>query len=128
MNIFLICAGLLGLIYAGLSLRVARMRGTKRIFLGDGGDKEMTSAIRAHANFIEYVPLCLLLIYICHVYYGYRTIAGLSVLLVVSRVLHAGGMMGLIPRGRVLGASGTIVVLAIASLWLAFIGLGIRLY
>ena len=39
------------------------MRGRKKIYLGDGGDPEMIAAIRAHANFIEFAPLCLLLIY-----------------------------------------------------------------
>jgi len=128
MNIFLICAGLLGLLYAGLYVNVVRHRRGKRVSLGDGGDKDLLAAIRAHANFMEYVPLCLLLIYICHVYYGYRTIAGLSVLLLVSRIAHAGGMLGLIPQGRFLGALGTLVVLVVASIWLALIGLGIRLY
>jgi len=128
MNIFLICAGLLGLLYAGLYYNVVRHRRGKKISLGDGGDKDMTVAIRAHANFTEYVPLCLLLIYICHVYYGWRTIAGLSVALLVSRVVHAGGLLGLIPQGRFLGALGTFLVLVIASVWLALIGLGIRLY
>jgi len=128
MNIYLICAGLLGLLYAGLYYNVVRLRRGKRISLGDGGDKDLLAAIRAHANFMEYVPLCLLLIYICHVYYGYRTIAGLSLLLLVSRLLHAGGLLGLVPQGRFLGALGTMLVLLIASLWLMLIGLHIRLY
>jgi uncharacterized membrane protein YecN with MAPEG domain len=128
MNIYLICAGLLGLLYVGLGVQVGRLRTVKKIWLGDGGDKDMTTAIRAHANFMEYVPLCLLLIYLCSTYYGYRTIAGLSLMLLVSRVLHAGGMLGWIPYGRPAGAIGTTLVLAIVSAWLALIGLGIRLY
>jgi hypothetical protein len=48
------------------------------VSLGDGGDKELQTWIRAHANFIEYVPLCLILIYTLSSYYGYRTVAGLS--------------------------------------------------
>jgi uncharacterized membrane protein YecN with MAPEG domain len=128
MTIYLICLGLLGLMYAGLSLRVARMRGAKKVAFGDGGDKELLTAMRAHGNFIEYVPLCLFMIYLCSVFYGFRTVAGLSVLLLVSRMLHAGGLMGFIPQGRVLGAVGTTTVLVIASVWLGLIGLGIRLY
>jgi uncharacterized membrane protein YecN with MAPEG domain len=128
MNIYLICVGLLGLLYVGLSANVGRMRGAKKIFLGDGGDKELLSAIRAHANFMEFVPLCLLLLYILHIYYGYRTLVGLSILLTVARFLHAGGMLGYIPRGRTMGAIGTIIVLIVSSVWLGLIGLGIRLY
>jgi uncharacterized membrane protein YecN with MAPEG domain len=128
MNIYLICAGLLGLLYAGLGIHVGRLRTAKKIWLGDGGDKELNVAIRAHGNFIEYVPLCLLLIFICSSYYGYRTIVGLSLILLASRVLHAGGILGWIPYGRPAGAVGTTLVLAIVSIWLALVGLGIRLY
>ena len=128
MNILLICTALLGLLYAGLSIRVATLRGAKRVSLGDGGDKELQTWIRAHANFIEYVPLCLILIYTLSSYYGYRTIAGLSGLLLLARLLHAAGLLGYLSFGRVAGASITLVVLLISSVWLGLIGLGIRLY
>jgi uncharacterized membrane protein YecN with MAPEG domain len=124
MTVFLICAGILGLLAAVLALNVARMRGKKRIFLGDGGDKEMTAAVRAHGNLIEFAPLCLLLIYLLHGPYGDRIMTILAAFLVIGRLAHAGGMLGHIPSGRTIGAVVTVVVLAIASVML--IGAGIR--
>ena len=62
------CSGLLAV---SLTVSVGRMRMQKKIYLGDGGDPEMLSAIRAHGNFMEYVPLCLALIYFASDYYGY---------------------------------------------------------
>jgi uncharacterized membrane protein YecN with MAPEG domain len=128
MTVFFVCAGLLGLLAAGLTVYVGRLRGQKRIFLGDGGDPEMLAAIRAHANLLELTPLCLLIIYLLHGPYGNRTIAVLSVLLLIARLVHAGGMLGMFRMGRAGGAILTTAVLAIASILLVLAGLSIRLY
>jgi len=128
MPVFFVCAGLLGLLAAILAVNVARTRGNKKIFLGDGGDPELLAAIRAHANLIEFAPLCLLLIYMASDFYGFWTTAGLSIVLLVARVLHAGGMLGIIPQGRFLGATGTTVVLAVTSIMLIITGFNLRQY
>lgn len=54
-------AALLGLWFLVLSWRVIQRRQTG-IAMGDGGDDDMLRRIRGHANFAEYVPLCLILI------------------------------------------------------------------
>ena len=77
---------------------------SKKIYLGDGGDPEMLAAIRAHGNLMEFAPLCLLLIYLRATSTASGVTAGLSVVLLIARVLHAGGMLGFIPLGRFLGA------------------------
>jgi uncharacterized protein len=128
MTVFFVCAGLLGLLAAVLTINVGRMRGRKRISLGDGGDKEMTAAIRAHGNLVELAPLCLLLIYLLHGFAGDRVVAVLSVILLAARLLHAGGMLGFVPYGRTAGAIGSTTTLAVASVWLILAGLGIRLF
>jgi uncharacterized membrane protein YecN with MAPEG domain len=123
MTVFLICAGILGLLAAVLTINVGRMRGKKRIFLGDGGDAEMTAAIRAHGNLIELAPLCLFLIYLLHGPYGGRMMVVLAVLLVIGRVAHAGGMLGYIPLGRMVGAITSTTVLGVASVMLLVAGI-----
>jgi uncharacterized membrane protein YecN with MAPEG domain len=128
MPVFFVCAGLLGLLVVVLTLNVARMRGNKKIFLGDGGDPEMLAAIRAHANLMEFAPLCLLLIYIASDFYGFWTTAGLSAVLLLARVLHAGGMLDFIPMGRMLGATGTTGVLVVVSILIAIAGFNLRQY
>jgi uncharacterized protein len=82
-------AGLLALWYLVLSIRVIRMRGTAQINLGDGGNPAMLRRIRAHANFNEYVPLCLLLMALLEM--GHTSIYELHLigaLLLLARVLH----------------------------------------
>lgn len=126
MPVFFVCAGLIGLLALTLTVNIARLRGKKKINLGDGGDPEMQAAVRAHANLIEFAPLCLLLIYFVSDFYGFRIVAGLSVVLLVSRVLHAGGMLGVIPQGRFLGATGTTIVLAVSSVLVVLTGLSLK--
>jgi uncharacterized membrane protein YecN with MAPEG domain len=128
MTVFFICAGILGLLTAVLGLNVARMRGRKRVSLGDGGDGELQTAMRAHGNLIEWAPLCLLLIWLTHGPYGDGSVAILAVVLTVARFLHAGGLLGLVPNGRVMGAVATVFVLVFASIELILAGLHIRLF
>lgn len=82
-------AAIFALLYIALTIRVIALRNSKRISLGDGGDPAMERAIRVHANFIEYVPLALILltamemqrrsIYVLHV---------LCLLLLLGRICH----------------------------------------
>ena len=125
MPVFFVCAGLLGLLAVALTIKIGLLRGRKRINLGDGGDAEMQAAVRAHGNLIEFAPLTLLIIYMASDFYGFRIVAGLSVVLLVARVLHAGGMVGLIPQGRFLGALGTTLVLAVTSVMVVLVGVGL---
>ena len=126
MPVFFVCAGLLGLLAVSLTVSVGRLRMQKKIYLGDGGDPDMLSAIRAHGNFMEYVPLCLALIYFASDYYGYWPVAIASLILLISRVLHAGGLLGFIPLGRTIGAAGTTIILAAASAMCVYAGFTLK--
>ena len=46
----------LALLYTVLAVQVGRLRQRDRAAFGDNGSLALRSAIRAHANFIEYVP------------------------------------------------------------------------
>lgn len=126
MPVFFVCAGLIGLLATILTANISRLRRAKKINMGDGGDREMLAAVRAHANLLEFAPLCLLLIYFVSDFHGFRVVAGLSAVLLVSRVLHAGGMLGLIPQGRFLGALGTTLVLAVTSVMVVMVGITLK--
>ncbi len=123
MAVFFVCAGLLGLLAAALTMNVGRMRTKKRIFLGDGGDAEMIGAIRAHGNLLELTPLILILLWMMHGPLGHRLADVLAIILVIARFLHAGGMLGLMPYGRPAGAITTTAVLVVAAVSLIVGGL-----
>jgi uncharacterized protein len=123
MAVFFICAGLLGLLAVALTIHVGRMRTKKKVFLGDGGDPELTAAIRAQGNLLELTPFALILLWMMHGPMGHRLADILAIILVVARFLHAGGMLGVMPYGRPAGAITTTLVLAVAAVSLILAGL-----
>jgi uncharacterized protein len=86
-------AGLNGLIALALAFLVVRQRGKTKTSLGTGGHPPLEQAIRAHGNFIEYVPITLLLLLLLELC-GTRAIVlyALGAALTVGRVLHAWGL------------------------------------
>ena len=123
MAVFFICAGLLGALAAILTMYVGRLRGQKKVFLGDGGDRDLILAIRAQGNLLELTPLILVLLWMLHGPMGHRLPDILAIILVVARLLHAGGILGLVPYGRAAGAVATTVVLLVAAAALIVAGL-----
>ncbi len=93
-----------------LMLRVGKVRIGKKVNLGDGGDPDLLSRIRAHGNFAENAPLLLI---------GLLCLASLSVLPIVlhvfgatftlGRIFHALGMSGAFKQGRLVGTLATLL-------------------
>ena len=103
---------------------ISRHRYRLRIGIGDGGDPALQRKIRVHANFIEYVPLALLIL-------GLLELSGLpaawlwsfGTALLLGRVMHAIGfsLKAGYSFGRFYGTALTWLVLlamALAGLWL----------
>ena len=86
-------AGLNGLIALVLAALVVRQRGKTKTGIGTGGHPVLERAIRVHGNFIEYVPLILILLLLLE-------LGGLAPLwvhlmgiaLTLGRILHAWGL------------------------------------
>jgi len=86
-------AGLLGLLFIALALRVTGFRRERRAAFGDAGDKRFARAIRVHGNFSEYVPFGLLLLLLVELMRGpLLLLHGVGLLLLVGRLLHAWGV------------------------------------
>ncbi len=93
-----------------LGLNVIRLRLTRRVGIGDGGDKVVKRAIRVHGNFIEWVPFALLAIAAAELRgTGEGTVAVLGGLLLLSRIGHAFGLSRSI--GVSVGRSGGMVLM-----------------
>jgi uncharacterized protein len=88
MTITPLYAGILAILFFGLSVRVVAMRGTG-ISLGDGGNPAMLRRIRGHANFAEYTPFILLMMAFLELsHFPTHLLHGLGIALVAARVLH----------------------------------------
>jgi len=84
----------LALLIVGLALNVSRVRIDKKISVGDGGDKALIGATRAHGNAIENIPLVLVLMLIYELQGGNASvILAIGVVFMVARFLHAVGMI-----------------------------------
>lgn len=118
-------AGLLALFYVGLSLYVVHGRIKYKISLLDGGDKGMARRIRAHANFAEYIPFALILLFFVEYAGGAAWILhALGLSLFAGRLIHAlaFGQIFKIPFGRQAGMVLTLTPMIIAALWLLWQG------
>jgi uncharacterized membrane protein YecN with MAPEG domain len=114
-------AGLLGLISMGVSFPAGSLRGKLGVSVGDGGNKDLLLAMRRHANFVEYVPLALIMIALLELNgVAARTIHVLGAVLVIARLAHAFGIKAdkMKSPGRFIGASGTALVSVVAAVWL----------
>lgn len=86
-------AGLLGILFFYFSVIVVRGRFAKKISLGDGGDHHFLQNIRAHANFSEYTPLILILLFIAEVNGTEAVLLHLAgSALLAGRFIHAFGL------------------------------------
>lgn len=117
----------LGLMMAVLSIRVPIRRGILDVPFGDGGDVPLATRIRAFGNFVEYVPMIVLLMALAEVSGaapGVLHASGTG--LVLSRLVHALAYRGrpeltLAEKvGRGIGAFSTWTVLAGLSAYLLF--------
>jgi uncharacterized membrane protein YecN with MAPEG domain len=79
--------------FIALSIRTIRLRRRYRVAIGDGRKALLQRAMRVNANFAEYVPLALLLIYFVELHDGPRLhIHLLGLALISGRLLHAWGV------------------------------------
>ena len=120
-------AALSALILVGLSLRVVGLRRRHRVGIGDGGHNDLAQSVRAQGNFIEYVPLALILLMALEASGGSAWLIHLlGIALVVGRLAHAAGLTRSrgTSFGRAFGASLTFLILLVGAVLLLLHWLG----
>ena len=121
-------AALLALIYVGLSGWVIAGRVGKSTLFGDGGDDSMLRRVRSHANFIEYVPIALVVLARYEADGGSETLVRvLLVLLVVARIMHPIGMFAAENTPRQFAFRGGGIIATLVIILIAAIALLLRL-
>jgi uncharacterized membrane protein YecN with MAPEG domain len=114
-------AALLAILFVALSIRIIRLRRNLHIALGDSGNEILLRAISVHANFAEYVPLCLILLYLAEGQGAHPALLhGLGVILLIGRLSHAFGVSQANEnfRFRVIGMALTFTTLITSSAYL----------
>ena len=107
-----IYAGLSGLLLAWLATRIIKERRANKVKLGDNGVYKLQSAILAHGNFAEHMPITIILLFLFE-YNGAPIwmihLIGLTFL--VGRWIHSQGLLKDDLRKRVQGMGFTFIVL-----------------
>ena len=101
-----VIASILTLIFVRLSLDVIKLRRKNQVRLGTGGVEELERAVRAHANFAEYVPIGLILLSCLEANGAPWWVVLLpGITLIAGRIIHAIGLQEPPPHisKRVLG-------------------------
>ncbi len=116
---------LYALVLVGLGLvllfLVSAKRGQLNVSLDTGGDRGLTEAIRRHANWVETVPVALIMMMLVEMNGAPKDwLHGLGTLLSIARVLHPFGLNqdNLMKPLRFVGMGGTLL----ATLGLCGIG------
>jgi len=108
-------AGILALIYLVLTVRVIALRYKSQTAFGNG-DEILMHRVRVHGNFIEYVPLALILMGILD--WQQTSVMLLHILgitLIVGRILHALALTCNILPFRMLGMVATMGVIFVEA-------------
>ena len=118
LTITLTSAGAAALLNLWLGMRVSQLRIRDKVAIGDGGNARIAARMRAHANFVEYVPTFLILLGLVELARGTQTwLWAVGILFVLGRLMHPFGMDR--PAPNVLRMGGTAIT------WLTLAGLAI---
>jgi uncharacterized protein len=109
-----IYASFLALFIVILMFPVIRLRGSLRVGLGDGGQRSLQQAIRAHGNAVEVIPIFLILLAVYELNRASPVaLHTFGAIFLVVRLLHVWGLYSSAGSsfGRVAGTAGSIGVL-----------------
>lgn len=102
-----LAAAVLGVLVVVLAGRVSALRLRHKVSLGDGGNRELARAIRAHGNTMEWVPMFLVMLLAYELIVGpclYASVAAGG--FVFGRLLFAWGLWNrTFSRSRQIGAA-----------------------
>lgn len=118
-----IYASLLAILLLILSAFVSKNRLRAHVSVGAGGDTALENAMRAQGNFVEYVPLAVLLLLLAELQGGQTWLLhAFGLTLLAGRLLHAWGITreNNVNNARKIGVSMTwlmLLAVAVYNLW-----------
>ena len=116
--ITLTIAAAAALINIWLGARVSQLRIRHKVSIGDAGNERIAARMRAHANFVEYTPIFLVLLAAIELSRGSATwLWGVAIAYIVGRLAHPFGMDR--PAPNPLRMGGTIIT------WVALLALAV---
>jgi len=129
--ITLMYAGIFAIFALVLSFRAGSFRGKSgtSVLYGDPANMELAERVRVHQNFLEYVPIMLILMGLIEANGGASIfLYVVGDLLIIARIAHAIGLKhdNMAHKGRAIGAGGTALITlvsAVYGIWLSWPGI-----
>ena len=104
------------LINVWLGTRISRLRLRDRVSIGDAGNEVIARRMRAHANFVEYTPLFVILLALIELSQGSKMwLWAVAILYILGRLAHPFGMERQAPN--------KLRVASMVVTWLVLLGL-----
>ncbi|KGJ87431.1 MAPEG family protein [Colwellia psychrerythraea] len=114
---FAVLVSINSLLLLALAMNVSRLRVRYKVSLGDGGNKILMAAIRAHANAVEQLPTyAIVVLALTLLETSAITLAILVVGFTFSRFIHAYGMLYRTFLARRIGAGFTYIFQIVAAI------------
>lgn len=122
-------AGLLAIFALYLSFRAGSYRGKSGISIlhGEPVNWELAQRVRRHQNFLEYIPMILILMGLIEINAGSATFLHVvGIALIVARIAHAIGLRhdNMAHIGRTIGAGGTGLIMLVTAGYAIWIAVG----
>ena len=117
--ITLTLAGAAAILHIWLAARVSRLRRLFKIGVGDGGNEALLRRIRAHGNYVENMPIFLILTGLLELAGGDRRILwATGIAFILARIVHVFGMdHPARVRLRIIGMAASTLVLLGLAIW-----------
>jgi uncharacterized membrane protein YecN with MAPEG domain len=94
MNYFNLYVALGVLLITVLAMNVSRVRIKEKIGNGDGNNRTLKKAIRAHMNSVEHIiPFALILFSLVHIQFESKYISTFAIGFIIVRILHSYSML-----------------------------------
>ena len=108
--------------YLVLTIMTIRARKLARVAYGDGFNKELTKAIRAHGNFFEFTVFFIISSFLLETLDANTIyILTVNILFVLGRVSHAYSMFKEKIKYRMIGMMTTLIIYALNSAYLLYL-------
>ena len=122
MNVSILFTIIFIIFYLVLTIITIRARKSARVEYGDGFNKELTKAIRAHGNFFEFTVFFIISSFLLEILdAGQIYVLFVNIVFLIARISHAYSMLKEKILFRVIGMMATLICYAINCIYLLYL-------
>ena len=122
MNISILFTIIFIIFYLILTIITIKVRRSARVEYGDGFNKELTKAIRAHGNFFEFTVFFIISSFLLEILdAGQIYVLFVNIVFLLARISHAYSMLKEKILFRVIGMIATLICYAINCIYLLYL-------